>query len=75
MWFPKNSYWRNRCADEACELGGQVAERLHPEANGKQLLLKMVTCHNWDPQGPALFNSFTGDVEDKDRLDPVQVCQ
>lgn len=53
MWFPKNSYWRNRCADEACELGGQVAERLHPEANGKQLLLKNGNLPQLGPSGAS----------------------
>lgn len=60
-------------------LAGELAERLHPEAGGKQLLFKLIACQNFGPQGlildPTLISSFTSDVEDEDRVYPVEICQ
>lgn len=32
-------------------VGGELAGRKHPGGAGKQLLLRLVTCHKWGPAG------------------------
>ena len=49
-------------------VGGELADRLHPEVGGKSLLFKVATWHRWGPpgidSGPTLFNIFISDLDD-----------
>lgn len=52
-----------------CMVGGDLADRLHPESDSKQLLFKLAACHMWGPSGnymePMLLNVFMNDLDDE----------